>query len=205
MKRVTAHIRFTEAILGTQPMDTEIYERFIGSKAPDAPTLEQEIEAVGAEEIVERGKTGFPRNAEGQPFLWDYQIKGFFKGAAQALWKIPGTKTSAIKSYKRKIDQGIFVYPREVAFLNAGEIRDFQRPLRSTTPMGERVCLAISEEIPAGAEMKFTVKCYEDAHAPMVEEWLRYGKDSGIGQWRNSGRGRFEVISCQTEDWPEDE
>ena len=204
MKKITAHIKFTAPILGTQPQDQEIYTRFIGSKAPDAPALEEEVAAVGTEEIVERGKTGFPKDEEGRPFLWDYQLKGFFKGAAQALVKVPGTKTSSLKAFKRKIDQGIFVYPRQILFENAGQITDCQRPLRSSGPMGERVCLAISEQLPAGAELQFTVKCYEDDHAAMVAEWLRYGKDSGIGQWHNAGFGRFDIVSCQIEDWPEE-
>ena len=27
---------------------------------------------------------------------------------------------------------------------------------------------------------------------PAVREWLDYGKLHGFGQWRNSGKGRFE-------------
>ena len=205
MKKIKARIQFTAPILGTQPMDEEIYSRFIGSKAPSALSLEQEIEAIGTEEIIERGKTGFPKDEDGKPFLWDYQLKGFFKGAAQALNKVKGTKTYGLRAYKRKIDQGIFVYPRQIPFLNAGEIRSCQRPLRTSGPQGERTCLAISEELPEGAELEFTVKCYEDDLAGMVLEWLEYGMDSGIGQWHNSGKGRFRIISSLVEDWPEDE
>lgn len=57
---------------------------------------------------------------------------------------------------------------------------------------GERVTLANSEAIPAGATIELTIQCMLDKHEPAVIEWLDYGKFGGIGQWRNSGKGRFE-------------
>lgn len=49
----------------------------------------------------------------------------------------------------------------------------------------------MSEEIPAGATCEFRVVCLCDDHEKAVREWLDYGRFSGIGQWRNSGKGRF--------------
>lgn len=31
----------------------------------------------------------------------------------------------------------------------------------------------------------------DDSHEKAVREWLDYGVLRGIGQWRNSGKGRF--------------
>ena len=31
-----------------------------------------------------------------------------------------------------------------------------------------------------------------DLAEKLVREWLDYGKLRGLGQWRNSGKGRFE-------------
>jgi len=31
----------------------------------------------------------------------------------------------------------------------------------------------------------------DDSHEKAVLEWLNYGALRGIGQWRNSGKGRF--------------
>lgn len=56
---------------------------------------------------------------------------------------------------------------------------------------GERVSLAISEQIPAGATVEFSIVMLSDDHEEAVREWLDYGRFSGIGQWRNSGKGRF--------------
>lgn len=85
----------------------------------------------------------------------------------------------------------IFVFPRHIEFEGVEEVKECQRPLRAQTPQGERVSLAISEEIPSGASIKFRIECLSDDHENAVREWLDYGKYSGIGQWRNSGKGRF--------------
>jgi hypothetical protein len=64
---------------------------------------------------------------------------------------------------------------------------------------GERVSLASSEEIPAGAVIEFDITMLEDSLYDAIVEWLDYGRYSGIGQWRNSGRGRFiwELVEVQ--------
>lgn len=49
----------------------------------------------------------------------------------------------------------------------------------------------MSEEIPAGATVEFDIVLLSEEHENAVLEWLDYGKYSGIGQWRNSGKGRF--------------
>lgn len=67
-----------------------------------------------------------------------------------------------------------------------------QRPLRASTAQGERVALAHSETIPAGAVVEFTVQMLVDGHEKVVREWLDYGALRGLGQWRNSGKGRFK-------------
>ena len=63
--------------------------------------------------------------------------------------------------------------------------------MRAQTAQGERVSLANSEEIAAGAVMEFSVIVMSDNLVPAVKEWLSYGKMRGLGQWRNSGKGRF--------------
>jgi hypothetical protein len=56
---------------------------------------------------------------------------------------------------------------------------------------GERVSLAISEEIPAGATCTFTIVTLCDETMELVKEWLNYGAFNGMLQWRNSGKGSF--------------
>lgn len=136
--------------------------------------------------------TVFHRTEDGKPMLWDYQIKGFFKNSCSALRKVTGTESNKIKAYKKEIDGLIFIQERKIPFIMAGEIGNCQRPLRASTAQGERVALANSESVPAGSEVVFTIQCLHDAHMKAVIEWLDYGRLNGIGQWHNSGKGRFE-------------
>lgn len=202
-------ITFLEPVLGTWPNNKNIAEEFIASKAPDASTIEEEIAALGIDAATEKGKTVFPRNEAGEPIFYDYQVKGFFKDACGMLRRVGGKdeKTGKKKAanlsgkltaYKSVIDGLIFVQPRMIPIQVNGEIRDCQRPLRAQTMQGERVSLANSEEIPEGSTAEFEVICLEKEHEAVVQEWLDYGILRGIGQWRNSGKGRFtyEIIDA---------
>ena len=54
MKELKVKLTFTEPILGTSPANPEIYREFIGSKSPDAATVEEEVSALGADAVAER-------------------------------------------------------------------------------------------------------------------------------------------------------
>lgn len=191
MKEMKVKLTFFEEVLGTANAEKDIHEKFIASKAPDAPSREQEVEALGVDEVVEKGRTIFPKDENGVPFLWDYQIRGFFKSAAQAGSYIGGKKK--LTAYKKKIDLLVFINERKIPFeIPEGlELSDCQRPLRANTPQGERVSLADSETIPAGSSVTFTIKVLDDSLMEHVIDWLDYGQFNGIGQWRNSGKGRY--------------
>lgn len=191
MKEIKVRLTFLEEVLGTASADPNIHEEFIASKAPDAPSREEEVEALGVDEVVEKQKTIFARSPEGTPILWDYQIKGFFKDTCSALRKVTGSRSSKIKAYKKEIDGLIFPEPRQIKINFDGEIGNCQRPLRGQTAQGERIALANSETVPAGATIEFTIVCMLDSHEDVVREWLDYGRFRGLGQWRNSGKGRF--------------
>ena len=192
MKEIKVKLTFLEEVLGTASADKKIHGTFIASKAPDALSREEEIEALGAEEVIEKSMTVVPRNADGKPIFWDYQIKGFFKDACGMLRKVPNSASSKIKAYKKEIDGLIFVKEREIPIIFDGEIGSCQRPLRAQTAQGERVALANSETVPAGSTIEFTIQLMCDTHEKAVREWLDYGVFRGIGQWRNSGKGKYE-------------
>lgn len=190
MKQIKVRITTTEEMLGTASANPEIHSESIASKAPDAPKMAEEVEAVGAEEVFEKAMTIFPR-VNNVPIMWDYQWKGFFKDTCSSLRKVTGTESSKIKAFKKEIDGLIFVEPRAIPITFEGEMGVCRRPLRGQTAQGERIALASSESIPAGATMEFTITCMLDNQEAAVREWLDYGKWRGIGQWRNSGKGRF--------------
>lgn len=186
MKELKVRLTFIAPILGTSPNNEDIYRDFIGTKAPDPTTVEDEVEAIGVDGVVEKGKTVFPKLDDGTPYFYDYQIKGFFKDTCGGLRKVSGTASSKIKAFKKEIDKLIFPEPRCIPIRFDGEMGECQRPLRAQTAQGERISLAISEQIPAGAVCEFTVVCLCDDHEKAVREWLDYGKYSGMGQWRKA-------------------
>jgi len=193
MTKVHVKLTFTDDLLGTSAGNPELHREFIASKAPGAAKMEEEVASLGVEAVEEKSMTVFPKMADGTPYLWDYQIRGFFKEICGAMRGIPGTKSSKVKAYKKKVDNTIFVEPREIPLdLHGMKIADCQRPLRASTMQGERIALANSEVCPQGTTCEFDVLCMVDEDADMLREWLEYGKYKGIGQWRNSGKGRFE-------------
>lgn len=205
-QRLHVRLTFTESVLGTCPGDEDIYRRFIGTKAPDAKTVDEEVAALGVDAVVDKGMTIFPKLPDGTPFIYAYQVKGFFKDACGGLRRISGTKSSGLKAYKQVIDKLIMVdslyYSGEgglqaerdrsiIPYQDYGTLTELQRPLRTSGPAGEKVALAISEQIRAGAKIEFIVRTMDKAHQDCVIEWLNYGRDNGLSQWRNSGHGRF--------------
>ena len=190
-QKMKVRVTFLDEVLGTKPGNPDIYGDYIASKAPDAKTMAQEIEAFGVEEVAEKGVTIFLRNDDGEPYLEDYTIKGFFKDSCAALRKVPGTVSSKVKAYKKEIDGLVFVTPREIVLHMNGDMGYCQRPLRAATPQGERVSLAKSECAPAGSWIEFEINCLTKDMYDLVVELLDYGELRGMGQWRNSGKGRF--------------
>ncbi len=196
MKNLKITLTLTEPLLGTKTANQEIFTEFIASKRPEGPAAD-EIEAAARANAEadqrEKSMTVFHRTDAGVPMLWDYQIKGFFKDACGALRTVPKTKSAALKAYKKIIDGQIFVTERRIPLHmpKGGEVGIVERPLRAQTMQGERVALAKSESVPAGSTIEITVTMLNPDLEDVVREWLDYGALRGIGQWRNSGMGRF--------------
>lgn len=191
MSTIKVRITFFEELLGTASANPDIHREYIASKAPDALSLEEEVEAIGVDGVAEKAMTVFPRDANGNPILFDYQIKGFFKDATGVLRKVPGTKASKVKAYKKEIDGLLFVSPRMIPLNLSGEMGVCERPLRASTAQGERIALSSSETAPAGTYIDIEINCLTKDMHDLALECLDYGKLRGIGQWRNSGKGRY--------------
>lgn len=194
-------LTFFEQVLGTASNNPEIHDEFIASKAPDSPTkneqIKEEIEALGVGEVVEKSMTIFPRmvvDGNSVPFVYDYQVKGFFKDSCKSLRGVKDTLSSKLTAYQKEIDGKVFVKERKIPFQNFGHVGECQRPLRGQTAQGERIALAHSETVQEGSFIEFTVMVLEAKKCDLLEivkEWLDYGQLRGLGQWRNSGKGRF--------------
>ena len=192
MKELRVKLTFTDEVLGMMPANKDIHEQYIASNAPDAPSIEEEVEAVGVEGVVEKTMTVFPKMDDGTPFMWDYQLRGMFKDAIGMLRKLSEKECSKVKAYKKAVDGLIFIKERKVPFVLSGALGNCQRPLRAETMQGPRVALAHSETVPEGSSLTFTILLMDESLEKAVRECLDYGIYRGLGQWRNAGKGRFE-------------
>lgn len=189
-------ITLTEDMLGTASANPDIHKEYIASKSADAEKSEEELKALHADALMEKSTTVFPRDADGTPILWDYQFKGFIKEAVGVLVDLLDKETRIGKTkltkftHKRIVDNFIFVSPRKLRLSEkVGSL--CTRPLRADTMQGERVALASSETIPAGATFTCEIRTLNPQLDDLVRKCLDYGALKGIGQWRNSGKGRF--------------
>lgn len=191
MKYINVRLTLTEEALGMTPTDAEVHETYIASKAPDAPSIEEEIEAMGVDEVVDKQKTVFPKLPDGTPFFWDYQLRGMIKESIGMLNRATGIFTKKVAAYKKIVDGLIFVTDRKIPIHLSGDQGNCQRPLRAQTAQGERVALANSDTIPEGSWIEFTFELWQDDLVDVVRECLNYGRRHGLAQWRNSGKGTF--------------
>jgi len=188
-------IKLMEEMLGTSCQNKEVHEEYIASKSADAAKMKEELEALPSEELMEKAVTVFGRDKDGTPILFDYQFKGFLKEAVGVLIEITEGeirvgKTKLSKyTFKRVVDNFVFVSPRMIRLAPVGAI--CTRPLRADTMKGERVSLASSETIPAGTKFELEIKTLCPALDGLILKCLDYGALKGLGQWRNSGKGRF--------------
>jgi len=219
---------FTTQALGTAPADKEVLKNFIASKRaeaeerrkkaaermgvpaiPVAGTEVEEIETISEEkgltvfhsDLGKRTETG----EEGKGlFMFDYQIMGQWKEAAEILADIHG-----VKQVRSKLDNLLCVKPRRIYFHDAAgkhveRANDrLERPLRAMTMQGPRVSLVSSELLEPGCWIEYVadflpfLKAGSGKEAKKIDIFefsklvLSLGERRGTLQWRNGGWGRF--------------
>lgn len=197
MSKQRIRIIFVDDVLGTCSGDPELHDNYIASKAPDAKTRAEEVEALGVGNVIEKGMTIFQRDDDGNPIVYDYWVRGYIKAALKNVKKgWPKSECAKVKANKQTVDNQIFVTPRKIAVQMNGPLGDCQRPLRAETAQGPRVAIAHSESLPELSSIEFTLaispELYKGADKDdVIREVLDYGCLNGMGQWHNSGKGRF--------------
>lgn len=201
-------IRYTliEPMLGTKALNPKVFAEYIAKLAANELDKAEEIAASDrtesllmdpslsdAERAEMSGTSVFHRNKQGQPIIWDYQVKGHFKAACTALRKAPGSKSEKVQAYQKMVHGNLFVAPRciRIVLPEGATMGVEERPIRVQGPQGERVALVRSESVPAGSTLDMQVLIVSPSLKAAVMEWMSYGAFYGLGQWRNSGMGRF--------------
>lgn len=200
-------------MLGSQPASKQVRRQWIAERAVNKKgKTPEEIQALIDEENkllgvtdqnndLREAPTCFLRDDHngGRIFIYDYVVKGFFKGALEALKGELG-----VAAYRGKVDRLLFVGPRILYIMRDGEpLIDedgfCQRSLRADTPQGPKTALAESEMVNDPWEIEFELALIPNEGTarskPLtweaIETCLDYGKLSGLSQWRNAGYGRF--------------
>lgn len=192
-------IKGITTILGSVPLNKDVYSKFIATKAREIEKAAAEKDVDAVPDMPEEKATGFYRNANGEIILKGYQIKGFLKEAAKVL-----KDQMNLKAYLSKMDNFVFIKEAEIPIIKDGhtitETDGFlERPLRAETAQGPRTSLAKSEQITEGWELEFTIRVVKNEKTAksanvdmeMVEKLLAYGQLKGLLQWRNAGYGSF--------------
>src|SRR5579863_8845827 len=197
-------IKLTEPLLGTVACSKSIWRDYITTKLEKdlkkegktddqiKEEIDQTLEAVPETDELDKGLTSFFLDPDKGYHLRDYQIRAFFKSAAKAQ-----KEYGAMKQLRSKVVEYLFIRPSRIYLAKPkAELEVVERPLRASTPQGERVAIARSHSIPADTEIAFEVHSLHDVlPEKLIRELLSYGEYCGLGQNRGSGFGRFEVVS----------
>lgn len=187
--KVKVKIKFTEDVLGTVPKSQKVYDEYIKTRAKGKETADEFASPLDKEQEelkAAKGWTGF-HEEKGKPFLFDYQVKGFLKEAANTLKNQLGTK-----NLKSKIESYVFVKPRKIFFDGKRRKDPIERPLRAMTAQGPRVTLAKSDAMLAGSKIEFELNVLDGpVSRNALNEILDYGQFKGLCQARGMGFGRF--------------
>jgi hypothetical protein len=181
-------IRLATEMLGTVAMDPEVYKTYIESKKPENGNGEDEYLTV--DKIEEKGWTGFHRDDNGL-FIYEYMVKGFLKASGNVLKDV-----IKIKALRSKIDDYVFIKPRRIYLGQDKPDGVVERPLRAMTMQGPRVTLARSDYIRAGKEIVFSITLlpHKELTFGVINTLMQHGELMGLGQFRNGGYGRFEIV-----------
>lgn len=103
---------FVLPLLGSQPGDKDLFKSYIASRAPDAPTREDELTNATVEEVAARGVNVFLRRTKtGKPCVGQHTIRGFFKEAMTAARRQEGNISEDLKAHKSKITSNVAISP----------------------------------------------------------------------------------------------
>lgn len=191
-----------EDLLGGANKDPNFHLKHIASGAVDGDKITEEMDALTTAETIKNATTGFSRNAAGIPIIWDYQVRGFFKEAMAAAIEVEtqavmvGSTAMTKWSARRFVDNFLSVSPRQIPLVAVEPVL-CARPLRAANYKQDIQAIASSEVVAAGVTFEITIATMSSDLLQFAKAALNYGSHKGLGQWRNSGKGRFiwELIS----------
>src|ERR1035437_1705455 len=215
---------FTETLLGSQPTDNIAINywrnkktRTLAAKLKKEGMAQKEAQATAAERVNESLEladednplhvTGFASDSRGL-HLWDNQLKGAIKGVSKILsLKVAGKakgEVSAITDIQNKLWVFSPTGKRRIHLMRDEQLitepdRLLVRPLRAQTAQGMRTSIATSEALDPPLSVTFRIDLLRGHRIKRehLETIFSFGCFEGLGQWRSSGLGRYEVASLE--------
>lgn len=171
-----------------------------------AKELNEEYEALVAKGEDQKS-TVFMRDESGHAILSTHMVIGNFKENLKSMVNNSEKGSMAVKT---KVSTGEimstdvkvvedFVRPsKDILRRENGKADLLERPIRFERMGKTETAIALSEQIPEGAEIEFTLRIR--AGSPFLDvlpELLEMGKLNGIGQWRGSGKKGLFVYKIE--------
>lgn len=235
---VAVRVMFTRNVLATWPA-SDVATHWLLSRQRERIIEEQRrqgLSPVEAEQAAERllaaefdvpegmedpvGLTVFPRLGN-KPVVLDYQWRGFFKEALEALRLTrPGRRKERVLLHRGDVALYLHVVPEAIVFVREDgrevtedEIVLFSRPVqRRQYGAGATSAIKTSEMLIASAEkplyQEFVIRALRpvDGHIWRphdVAQLLAFGEHYGFQGWRGGGFGRFTVLRFDVTGWEE--
>mgnify|MGYP007011127307 CR=1 FL=1 len=184
-KILKVKITFLEPVLGTWPSNQNVARDFIASKSPDAATIEDEVAALGADAVADKGMTVFPPQRERRAGALRLPDQGILQGFLRYAGPRGRQNRNGQEAGRQRERQDLCLQeghrrpdlpaaPHDPPSRSTARSATASAPLRAQTP-GERVSLANSEEIPAGSTCEFEILLMDESLENAVLEWLDYG------------------------------
>jgi LEA14-like dessication related protein len=174
-----------------------------------AKEINEEYEALMSKG-EEQKSTVFMRDEDGHAIISTHMIIGNFKENLKSMVNNSEKGSMAVKSKVSaaeimstdvKVVEDFTRPSMDILRHENGKAQILERPIRFER-MGKTVtAIALSEQIPAGAEIEFTLRIRKGSPVlDVLPELLEMGKLNGLGQWRGSGKmGLFvyKIEDCE--------
>lgn len=168
-----------------------------------------------------KGHTVFARTSDSHPGIEVYVLKGATKELASIVYERDSVRLGFLKSkqftasilnrhmfieFVGTADEDISPFwadpectiPKDVERGDDGKSDGCTRSLRANTPQGPIVSLMTSERITPTAYIKFRVVSFiKDVDEKALRKIYEVGEYYGASQWRNAGKGRFEIVNIK--------
>ncbi len=202
--RMRVRIFFITQVLGMCPGDPQMFASFNAKMSMDAMTRDQEIQAIGVQAVMDKGREYFTRTSKGQLAVDTRTWFGYIGETANIIKSVSDAKSADAANIKNNIKNRISFTSATYPLIppEGAEITFCDRPMPGDGYKRE-TSIKSSEALPAGTSTYFIVQIENSVVSgdekkngvktkDVLGEVLDCGITHGTLGWRRTGfRGRF--------------